>query len=410
LKLVNIETPRFSAGCGGIDFYAGGFSAIDSEQFIRHLRAIGQNASSLAFMLAIQIVSPQLSGIMKDVQTWAHKYLTMNLNSCEVATELVGGAMELFGEQEGDCTVARMQDYGEDWTKANYACTTGGGIRATETAGHTNKVGFTKGNLAWYVLMHDPFFAGDTDMAEMVMNLTGTIIIDSAGTADDAGKSIRVIRPAIRNGVRSERFDNIYKAMLYGAGASTDIFIYRCRDVGSTSGDCMVLSENVERLATPTAGIYARIRDTMRGIVTKIRQDTALTNEELGLISSASFPLYRFLSASTAYFPSGTDIVLYADKYTKLVAEDILLRSLIAMISTVKQSASMLPGLMSEAERVERYVDDVDTVLAGLSRMSERNVDRAEELHTMQERIRTYEQALMTQLGERVVSTLQWAN
>ena len=40
LQLGQIQTPRFSAGCGGIDLYAGGFSAINADQFVENLRAI----------------------------------------------------------------------------------------------------------------------------------------------------------------------------------------------------------------------------------------------------------------------------------------------------------------------------------------------------------------------------------
>lgn len=90
-NFINVQTPKFSAGCGGIDFFAGGFSAIDANQFVENLRAIGQNAQSLAFMLAIQIVSPQLSGVMEDINTWAQKLNQMNMDSCQAATALVGG-------------------------------------------------------------------------------------------------------------------------------------------------------------------------------------------------------------------------------------------------------------------------------------------------------------------------------
>ena len=49
----------------------------------------------------------------------------------EAATKLVGGALELFGKKEANCTIKRMQQAGEDWNTANYYCTTGGRIKSS---------------------------------------------------------------------------------------------------------------------------------------------------------------------------------------------------------------------------------------------------------------------------------------
>jgi len=45
-RLLSLQTPRFSAGCGGLDLYGGGFSVMNADQFVEALRAIGQNAAS----------------------------------------------------------------------------------------------------------------------------------------------------------------------------------------------------------------------------------------------------------------------------------------------------------------------------------------------------------------------------
>jgi len=228
-NFVSVQTPKFSAGCGGIDFYAGGFSAIDSDQFIDNLRAIGQNAQSLAFMLAIQIVSPQLSGVMEDIQTWADKYLNMNMDSCEAASKLVGGALQYLDEEKANCITTRQNDYGEDYSTASFACTTGGSRKTTTgDDGDVNKTDFVKGNLAWYVLMQDPFFQDDLEFAEVVVNIIGTVIISDVPGPSDTPVDVRIIQPAIKDTVEKERFDNIYTALLYGNQATEQLRIYRC--------------------------------------------------------------------------------------------------------------------------------------------------------------------------------------
>jgi conjugative transfer pilus assembly protein TraH len=176
LDLFELQSPKFSAGCGGIDFYSGGFSAINSDQFIQALRSIGQNAQSLAFMLAIRVVSPQLSGVMEQIQEWANEFKRLSKDSCQLATSMVGGTLDLFGAKEGNCTVKRMQDYGENWEKANYPCTNGGQLKSTEDNGRpggANTIAFVKGNLAWFILMQNDYFRSDLLFSEIIMNIIG---------------------------------------------------------------------------------------------------------------------------------------------------------------------------------------------------------------------------------------------
>ena len=75
-QLVSVNLPRFDAGCGGIDIFAGGFSFINHEQLITTLKSIASNAIGHAFMLGLEVVSPQTANITKQLQTWANNMQT----------------------------------------------------------------------------------------------------------------------------------------------------------------------------------------------------------------------------------------------------------------------------------------------------------------------------------------------
>ncbi len=409
-QFVSVQTPKYSAGCGGIDFYAGGFSAIDANQFVDNLRAIGQNAQSLAFMLAIQIVSPQLSGVMNDIQTMANKYLNMNMDSCQAATKLVGGTLDYFGAKQSNCTIKRMSDFGEDYTTANYACTTGGNIKTTEdSGGDANKIDFVKGNLAWYVLMQDPFFQSDPEFAEVVMNITGTLIIADTDTADDGRSSMVLVEPSISDDIQKERFENIYTALLHGKQAADQLKIYRC--VGGAAANingCNHMSNDLQIVMPNWDGLYARVESLMQSILSKISTDAPLTDQERGLIASTSVPIYRYLSAASAYFPRSTDFPQISQEYTSLIAHDILIRSLSAIIQQVEQRSAVLPNGMAGAHTVQAYRADLDRVMVGLAKMRKDNEYTAEQLAAMQDRILQYEKALMPRLGSGLLTSALW--
>jgi len=230
INLFSIQTPKISAGCGGIDIYSGGFSYIDADQFVDNLRNIGENAESVAFMLAIQIVTPQLAGIMEDINTFAQKANAMSMNSCEAATALVGGAFSYFSEKQANCITKRMDENGEDWTAANHACTTGARLRETEEQGGEPNVGaFTRGNLAWMVLMKDPFFSTDLDFAEVMMNFTGTIIREFTGSeSDDPDDTVVFDSVVDEEGSFTELGENIYTALIHGQDSSSSFKIRKC--------------------------------------------------------------------------------------------------------------------------------------------------------------------------------------
>jgi conjugative transfer pilus assembly protein TraH len=407
-RFVDIQTPKFSAGCGGIDFYTGGLSAVNADQFIEGLRSIGQNVQSLAFMLAIQIVSPQLSGVMENIQTWANKYLNMNLDSCQAATKMVGGTLDYFGAKEGNCVVKRMQDFSESWDVAKHNCTTGGQIKATESSGEVNRIDFIKGNLAWYVLMQDPFFKNDTEFSELVMNLTGTIIIADSNSADDGPSQITVIDPAISDEVRKDRFENIYSALLDGSESKNNLMIYRCQDATPDPHGCTKVSESMTSIKPNWDGLKFRIQKIVKSIVQKIYKDEPLSSEERGVISSTTIPLYRFLTVTSAYFPRNNDISRSINDYVKLIAEDILLRSLNAIISKVEQQTSMTQN--ADSKRVLAYKQNVQKVLRGISLLARENNENANKYLEMQQRIQMYEKTLMSRLSSGIVTSAMWGS
>lgn len=406
-NFVNIQTPKFSAGCGGIDMFAGGFSAVNADALTAQLRAIGQNAESLAYMLAIQIVSSQLSGVMETIEGWANTFNKFNMDSCEAATAMVGGALDIFGADEGSCTVKRMSQFGEDWTTANNNCTTGGKRQETQQAAGA-EIAFSRGNLAWYVLMQDPFFKTDTQFAEMVMNITGTLIVSDAGSDDDDPIQIRVIEPAITDVIRKERFENIYAALLYGRQATQPMKIYRCQPASSDPNSCMTATDGLQDVAANWDGMHKRIEDLVKSIVSKIYSDTALDAQEKGLIATTSIPLYRYLAATAAYFPKGSDVSSMTRQYTELIAEDILIRSLQSIVETVEQSSSNLKDGMGQSKRVQQFREDLERVMQGLAEMREKSEFDIEQYFVMQQRIQLYEKALIGKLGSGMVTSALW--
>ena len=415
-RFLTIQTPKFSAGCGGIDLYTGGFSVMNANQFVDALRAIGQNAVSLAFMLAIQIVSPQLSGIMEDIQSWANKYLSMANDSCEAATRLIGGALELFGEEKGNCTVKRMNAYGEDYNTANHKCTTGGQKTATENDGTgANRVTFTKGNLTWWVLMQNPFFRADPQFSLLIMNIVGTLIVKDAGTADADPQALTSIPFAIDNtGKYYPRFKNMVTALLLGAQARDDLSLYTCSDATPNPTACLNINAAPVTFSPSIfgQGLQGRINALVDNILVKIQGDTALTTQEIGLIGATGIPLYRFLTAASAAAGSNSASLVtvreLTSQYTALFARTILLNSLNQVLELVRLQIVNLPDGMAAAEKIKEHAQKVDNAIAGIAGLVSEDETTAHNIQTLLDQILKYEKMVMTQLAKGFMQSARW--
>jgi conjugative transfer pilus assembly protein TraH len=92
ISILNIDAPRFSAGCGGIDATLGGFSYISAQKLMDFFRKVIQQAIPLAFQLALCQMNGQICTALKDFQTWAQKMSHMLQNSCSLATGIAQGA------------------------------------------------------------------------------------------------------------------------------------------------------------------------------------------------------------------------------------------------------------------------------------------------------------------------------
>jgi conjugative transfer pilus assembly protein TraH len=89
INLVAFDPPRFSAGCGGIDMFAGSFSFINADALVALFRQIAANAVGVAFKAAIDAINPALGKLMQDFQNKLQALNQMMKNTCAVANSIV---------------------------------------------------------------------------------------------------------------------------------------------------------------------------------------------------------------------------------------------------------------------------------------------------------------------------------
>lgn len=392
-SLVNVQMPRFRAGCGGIDLYTGGFSFINADQFVQMLRNIGSNATSLAFMLALQVVSPQIKGVLADVYDWAQKANNAQISSCQAAGSVLGGALGLFGAQESGCVVQRMSSLGEDYNTADHNCRTNPNDTGTPAA----EPYFTKGNLAWKAMMPIDFFRNDLDLAQAVMNLTGTIIVSDDGSSNP-NPTIRRIASQLLTTADSTS-GGLVDALLHGG----TVRIYKCSDASIDDTSCMSVGTAPQNLTVATGeAIVPQVQSLLTSIAEKIQTDTPLTAQELGLIRSTTLPVYKYLTVSVALLGGNADTEVR--KYAEIIGKDLLYAYLLDLLRKVDTGTAQLTT-QSQQDMILAFQQDIRDARRAVLDSDAKITNDFNAALALTTAARDYERALIGNLSPAVVQS-----
>ena len=408
-NFVNIQPPSVSAGCSGIDLYAGGFGFVNEEQFVQSLKAIGQNAKSLAFMMAIKIASSQLEDEIAKIQEWANKFNQFQIDSCSAASELLEIGTRQVGFTEG-CVQLRMQRYGEERYQAQVACTTGGqsdDVMNKPNDPEMNKVVFTQGNLAWVVMMQDNYFRSNPELAEIMMNIMGTIVVDSTVKKGQQPqpKVTYALPSALGRGYTTEKFKGLFDYFYLGKESDQQLTYFACTVRTSNSTDCLDLKEVNKK---PThEGMKSKIDKVLLSVSNKVRSGSDLTNEEKGVIASSSLPILRYISASTASSNflnnNQTANINIADEFSQIIAYDLVINNIKGLIERANINAHNQQSGLSESSDFQKYKEQLEGVLSEITKLERENADRAETRIKMQERIQKYEKEILPKISPHYV-------
>lgn len=341
--LLNIQLPSVRAGCGGIDIFGGAFSFISKEELIQLGKAIMQNATSYAFELALESLSPQVHEQMAKLRDLAQKANAMNINSCETGQLLAGSLWaEVDGNTQYVCkTVGTMNGRFADALAARYGC----GVQGKTTTTLNGATGAMKDqvpvdvNYAWKAVKKNALLSANPRIAELFMTLSGTIITRAAAS-DAEGPRQQVINPMA-----------FTPAMVEAFVEGGTLKLLRCDETVK----CLAPTLTSVTIARSDA-FYARVQGIIRGIADALRDDTKLSADAVGLIGMTSVPVYDTLKTATAYKHQ------FSDDEVALMAE------LVAIDFAMMYTQDALQEMAKSASNTDAFGDKIAEFQATVSK------------------------------------------
>ncbi|MEY2117109.1 conjugal transfer protein TraH [Rhodanobacter sp. FW106-PBR-R2A-1-13] len=255
---LNFTPPEVTAGCGGISLYGGSLSYISGQQIVQEFKTIASNAEGLAFQMALQAMSDQLShqiswfsNVQKDLST--HLQSSCELASSALQKSGAAGAISSFGTQVGQKVATATGDV-SDAAAASEANTPGNSISNAEAAKHPDVMNkLVYGNMVWMALSNHnmgQLFGGGNVLQEEIMSLTGTVIVcnpksdrNCPSSGGDDGIGLTYVRPTLK-----------LEDVMYGSANGNDQIL-------SCGGD-------TQRCMNPTTSTW-----TNQGFLTMVSQE-----------------------------------------------------------------------------------------------------------------------------------------
>ena len=383
-QLVSVNLPRFDAGCGGIDIFAGGFSFVDHKQLIHTLKSIASNAVGYSFLLGLETTSPQVANIMKQLQTWSNAINSIGINSCDTATHLVGAVWpkQSAAKQQICRSQSGKKGIFSDYVLARHQCAQSDEFERTMDAWAADEmyddVLKEEYNIAWRAIQKNPFLSKNRQLAELFMSLVGTVI-------SRKGKDGLMTEtwPALVNE------ENFLKALVEG-GSTTR---YSCAD--SKDDQCLNLVTQILTI-DPLQSWLGKIQSILIQMQTKVLEDTPLNQEEKDFLSKTKPAVYRIVNVLTAYKKGLCPVDLY--QVSEVIAMDMLLSTLKEVIEVVRSGAVQLQNSQMYDVQIDSYLQQLDRV---------ENTVRYYELRISQQMEREHQMMLkIDRLEEQIASEI----
>ncbi|WP_419421571.1 conjugal transfer protein TraH (plasmid) [Legionella sp. D16C41] len=354
-QLVQLDLPSYRAGCGGIDLFTGSMSFLSEQKLVDLGKSVMTNAGAYAVDVMLASTVPELKQVRDYLQQLEQMANQASINSCQLSQNMVGGIWPKTAESQQkickDQAAMGKEGLFSDYVKARMACSGNGFDQVMEKASldetRKKQVVLNK-NLVWSLLQTKSFLNSDRELAEMVMSLTGTLIIDKEGKVTNV--------PSLAGNA------DLINALVGTQEGLPTAKIWRCKDAGSTNQCLQVSLQDITIAQTST--LTSKVREIIQTINLKLTNDEKPNPREINFLSMTSLPVMKFLSVlnSIQYATAAVDI----EEYATLIAHDLLtnyLTELLAEVSHATAGSELNSDLLKD---IQKRIHEASTNVAAL--------------------------------------------
>jgi conjugative transfer pilus assembly protein TraH len=353
-NLIHFELPSIKAGCGGIDVFTGAMSYMSLDRYKQLLQAIMQSTGGFLTQIAIDTLSAQMGNILGKMEEAARFMNSLNINQCQMAASIAAGvAPKTQASQNLACQARSMggSNVVSDAFTARYKCGNEAGFAEDTKAKHSKDSGMDNVLDHEYNLVFEALKkSGITDQAmiNLMMSLTGTIILKKTGSSKIAPE----IKPSLMLAGSSagESSKSLLDNFTHGGAAE----LYICKDT-----PCLNVTSEKKQLEM---GLVSKINNLLDSIALKLKNSTdgdalsSFSSEDEKLISMSSVPILDLTIIDSI------NNSMVAKQYSEMIAIDIALRYSEEIIDTVRSRVLELEQVQFDKTSFDSFKDQLNII------------------------------------------------
>jgi conjugative transfer pilus assembly protein TraH len=241
-------------------------------------------------------------------------------------------------------------------------------------------------------------FAGDAEMRELVMSVTGTVVKSKRDGAGNLAPGNESAQPEVDwyPSLLSST-DDLLEGILRGSSAMA---VYEC---DSTSGTYACQDVTRVTVSLPaSASLIALVGERMSGLYATIQTKAEPTPEQIELVQKTSLPVHRILAVAAGLRgDAGRDLV---GKYTEAVALDVLFTYLERISFNIQAQASD-PQWGPHGESLADAQRDILQTLRDRRAKVHRDIDASLRIA---EELQYYERLIISGMPKGLVASHRW--
>lgn len=388
LKLLTVNQPPLSVGCGGIDLFFGGFGYINSEKMDELIKHIG-TSRSYASMLAIKSISPQVSDLLEDLEAKVRFVNGQNISSCQLGAGIASGTfMKNEQSQRLACQARKMgNNSAANYFAARYECTDTGKLDEVNSKLGKESLLPSEFNLVWFALQNTGLSREDK---EFLMSLTGTLIVrrnQVTGTLSFTNQNSLLYG------------QELLEALVFGTDDTQERKIYVC----DTEEQCLQPTLRMLNIGQKEA-VLPRIMGNISLIEKRMLDDTGVdakkpfSAEENAIIAGTSIPLLKLIMLNAELRGNGTQYAV--GDYVESIAFDYTLGYVDSLLDLVYGALANLERSQVDGESINGFKDELRRLKIMIHQKRVQIIEKLNILLSVQQRMRQIEAMVMTSFVE----------
>lgn len=381
VQIAQLNMPGLRGGCS-IDAWGGSFSYISMDNFMKVGKAAMQSAPGVAFQIALQTMSPMVSNIVSDARSWMNQINQMDMNSCTAAYGLVGLATKGTAANQYACKDLTSQG-GKfaDWLASADGCNKDNS--AYEYANNTDqgKVSILQNkNIVWSALKLDSGIAGDNQLQEFLMSISGTISFDDEG------------KPTYYESLA--KGGSLISLLLHG-GKNEKAKIYQCDETEKC------LKPTIQDFSYSSEGLETSVANNISDLQMRANNDLALTEQNKAFLSSVPIPILTYIQIAEE-----GHLQIDFSQFSEALADQILIHYLEASAEQVR--AELVQKTNFPSDSLQEIFHNIDAVKLSLNQKYARDSQSMAQMFNILQNLLAIKQATVGKLSSRSQANLKF--